>query len=736
LETFFADKTIANGTKSMNSKPAFQPSKVITIALTTTTAIAAMLTGCSTVSTSGAAAFQAPSITAISKQTYDGQSNDLLTAGLGKTGLLQAALAPLANPEAPSIIDLRQRAIHANYRALIDASPAGGFTRFYGPNMDLTGKDTLGEGKIAGDEYLASVSIGGATAMIMVQIPRSLNKENPCIVTATSSGSRGVYGAIGTAGEWGLKRGCVVAYTDKGTGTGFHLLGSNLVYDWSGSLVDAGSGPNNFSANLDEAARKAYIEKNPHRIAVKQAHNQHNGERLWGQFTLAAVRYAFTVMNGLTDDRKAASGSYTAANTFVIASSVSNGAYAALQAAEQDTEGLIDAVVATEPNVSIANATGYSIRQGDKVVPSAGRSLLDYTTLLNLYVPCAANDPRMASAPLNLVPKALRDNRCEALKANGYLTSVGVAAQAAESIDKLLAAGIQAEALTLLPSHYALNVYQGIAVAYAMQYGRLSVTEELCGYSYAATAAANAASNPLQPIGIAGAALAFATSNGIVPTAGISLVNQKSKGGPREDRSSVSPNDANDMNIAGAICLREVATGKTVSGAMLKDGQSTEQKLRADWAARVAKGIGETQMTGNLRGKPTIIISPRSDAVLPLNHAGRAYFAHNRNVDNASLVRYYEITNAQHLDTLNGIAGFSNNYVPIHAYFNQSMNLMWDHLTQKRALPPSQLVRTVLRATKDGKLDDLAATNIPPISATLDANTLIRMQDTQLVIPE
>ena len=35
---------------------------------------------------------------------------------------------------------------------------------------------------------------------------------------ATSSGSRGVYGAIST-GEWGLKKGCAVAYTDKGAGT-------------------------------------------------------------------------------------------------------------------------------------------------------------------------------------------------------------------------------------------------------------------------------------------------------------------------------------------------------------------------------------------------------------------------------------------------------------------------------------------------------------------------------------
>ncbi len=703
-------------------------------------------TSCATVdqgaSAVGKSAFPSAKILALSQQNFDGQLNDLLTAGLGKTGLLQAALPALANLNAPTTSELRTRAIHGNYRALVDANPSGGFTKFYGPNIDPSGKDSLGEGKIAGDEYLASVAIGQANALIMVQVPRNFNKQNPCIVTATSSGSRGIYGAIATSGEWGLTRGCVVAYTDKGTGTGFHFLDTNSTYSWTGELV-TGANPNaHFSVALTEAARKAYAEKNPNRVAVKQAHNQQNGERLWGQFTLAAIRYAFTVMNGLTDDRKHPSGSYNPANTIVIASSVSNGAYASLQAAEQDSEGLIDGVVATEPNVSIANATGYSIRQGDKVVPLAGRSLLEYTALLNLYVPCAANDARMSAAPLNVLPKPLRDARCGALQQAGYLNSTTLETQASESIDRLLAGGIQAEALPLLPSHYLLNVYQGISVAYAMQYGRFDATEELCGYSYAATVAVNPQANPQtnlgQVIALPNAALAFATSNGIVPTAGLNLVNQLSKGGAREDRLSVSNNDANDMNTAGAICLCEVATGKTEGKTEGKTvaGSALQNSQRAAWASRVANGISETHMSGKLRGKPTIIVAPRNDAVLPLNHAGRAYFAHNRNVDNESIVRYYEITNAQHLDTLNGLPGFNNNYVPIHAYFNQSMNLMWSHLTEKRALPPSQLVRTVKRATKDGKLDDLAPSNIPPISATLDANTLIRMQDTQLVIPE
>src|SRR5260370_21334635 len=62
---------------------------------------------------------------------------------------------------------------------------------------------------------------------LMVQIPASFDRNNPCMITATSSGSRGVYRAIGTAGEWGLKHGCVVAYTDKGTGLGVHDLPTN-----------------------------------------------------------------------------------------------------------------------------------------------------------------------------------------------------------------------------------------------------------------------------------------------------------------------------------------------------------------------------------------------------------------------------------------------------------------------------------------------------------------------------
>ena len=54
---------------------------------------------------------------------YDGKTNDLLTGGLGSAGLANANPPPFANPVQPTAVELRTRAIHANYRALVDMTP-------------------------------------------------------------------------------------------------------------------------------------------------------------------------------------------------------------------------------------------------------------------------------------------------------------------------------------------------------------------------------------------------------------------------------------------------------------------------------------------------------------------------------------------------------------------------------------------------------------------------------------
>jgi hydroxybutyrate-dimer hydrolase len=164
------------------------------------------------------------------RATYDQASgSDLLTAGLGLAGIQSATAPQPADPLMPSAEELRTIAIYNNTRALVDTTTAGGYGRLYGPGVPLEPGDQIDE-LIFGEEFLA-FSDRGATGNVtmMVQVPFAFDPEQPCIVTGASSGSRGVYGAIGTSGEWGLKRGCAVAYTDKGTGTGAHHLAEDTV---------------------------------------------------------------------------------------------------------------------------------------------------------------------------------------------------------------------------------------------------------------------------------------------------------------------------------------------------------------------------------------------------------------------------------------------------------------------------------------------------------------------------
>jgi hydroxybutyrate-dimer hydrolase len=231
----------------------------------------------------------------------------------------------------------------------------------------------------------------------------------------------------------------------------------------------------------------------------------------------------------------------------------------------------------------------------------------------------------------------------------------------------------------------------------------------------------------------------FASSNGIAPTGGISLISEQSVGGARDDRLATSDSTKKqDLNIDGAICLREVATGAEVGVGGSRGNAFAPGSVRFQQAARVAKGIEETIMTANLQGKPTIIVSPRSDGLLPINHAGRAYFANNVAAfpKTASNIRLYEVTNAQHLDVLNGIPGFDANFIPTHVYFTQAMNLMWAHLADKKALPPSQVIRTSQRELKDAKAVPLTLTNIPAIAVSPASDALISFTNNTLIIPE
>ena len=639
---------------------------------------------------------------------YDGVSNDLLTAGLGKTGLGLSTAPAVSNP--PTVEELRRLAIWTNYRALIDPTPGGGYGVLYGPNVAIDGTVTTNEGLIAGTEEIAQAQIRGAAGRspgnitFMLQIPDSYDVSHGCLVTAPSSGSRGVYGAIATAGEWGLKHGCAVVFTDKGTGTGAHDLHNNLVETVQGVQEDAttAGSASQFTAALTNVQRQAYDANYPNRFAFKQAHSQQDPEADWGTDVLESIRFAFWALNQKFVPGGSGRYAINRGNTLVIASSVSNGGGASLRAVEQDREGLIDGAAVGEPNVNPVYRPTFVIRQGSGTpVVQHSRPLIDYITYENMYAGCAAAALPAGLTYLNL---ASSPTRCANLAADGLLTGSTLADQAADAQNRMIAFGFMPEQNFVLPSHWYGYVQQSIAVTYANAYGRFSVTDNLCGYSFAATTTASGnAPVPLDPV--AGQKL-FGTSNGIPPTSGISLVNNAAG---LEDRASTP-----DQDLAGAFCLRGAATGRdAVSGKPLSGtGAAQAQRVRAGAQAILANG--------NLHGVPAIWVAGRNDGVLPPNFTGRAYYGLTQALQGPfATTRYYEVTNAQHLDSFNQYPGYANTLVPLHRYFLQAMDLMYAHLTHHAVLPPSQVVHTTPRGGTPGSAaPPITAANVPPIRAT------------------
>ena len=482
---------------------------------------------------------------------YDGVTNDLLTAGLGKTGLGSPIPPGFADALNPTAEELRRSAIYNNYRALIDPTPGGGYGTLYGPNVTADGVVTAGEGRIAGDEYIAYEKADGRrNVTMMVQIPDTFDPGNACIVTAPSSGSRGVYGAIATAGEWGLKRGCAVAYTDKGTGTGAHNLQANTVNLMRGERADAAAArdDSNFTAALSARERAAFNAATPNRFAFKHAHSQQNPEKHWGDNVLRSIRFTFDMLERKFRPQRLKFGKR---NTIVIASSVSNGGGASVLAVEQDEDGLIDGLAVGEPNVNPRFKGGFSIVQGGGPALFAhSKPLIDYTTLVNVFQSCASLAPANATAALNLAPSPAR---CADLKAKGLLTATTLPEQATQAQKIINDYGILPEQNLVQPGYSFASVAQSIAVTYANTYGRFSVLDNLCGFSFAANA--GLPGGPPVALAAANEAQIFATSNGIPPTSGLALINNAAPGGPKEERGS-TPN----QNLDGALCLRSLAT--------------------------------------------------------------------------------------------------------------------------------------------------------------------------------
>lgn len=612
-------------------------------------------------------------------QSYRG--NDGLLAGLGLSGIQGAA--PGYGEDVPTITELRRNTIFNNYTALVDQSTNGGFGVLYGPKDDTT---------YPGTEYFAFVGDGINRATVLVQIPDSFDASEPCIVAGPASGSRGVYGAVGTASAWAMEHGCAAALTDMNKGTGAVDLTQNIGFGIQLNALDLSTSQEltfvvPTQENVPEAGKEeyagvtlptqaevdAYIANNPHRYAFKHQHSQKNVEKDWGLHTLQSIKFALQQLNSHFSDNE-----FTPDNTLVIGTSVSNGGSGVIRAAEQDIENLIDAVVVGEPNVNPAAASeDFVIKVGDRTITNHSKSSYEYFILGELYAACATDDPANSGTALANLRGDVTE-RCLSLVDAGLINAGSDAEMGAQASQKLLDAGFTPDSLIVAAGYGSIDIYQSLVTGYANQFTRSSVVDALCNISMGAVdsngaPAANTSVNMLAT-----------SSNGIPRTANLVLIkDDDNTGAPIVQHHAESANGRHDYNLEGALCYWDLFNNA--------DNPLNE---------RLMVGLDEVKATGDLQGKPTLIVHGRSDALILPNHSSRPYIALNNQVEgDDSNVHYYEVTNAQHLDTLNQSyilwGGVGMDYVPIDYYFKQAVDLMYDHLKNGTELPPSQVVETV-----------------------------------------
>ena len=475
--------------------------------------------------------------------------DDLLTGGLGRDALLNPVAPALADPDHPTASELRRRALYANWRGIAD---------LYGSVKDIP--------NVPGREYHAYARLPGAKQphRVLAQIPDAFDATKRCLIVTASSGSRGVYGAIGSVSLYGLPRGCAVAHTDKGTGTGFFDIASG-----EGTQADGTRTARGADLEFDPGTTAA---ANDTRVAIKHAHSGDNPEADWGRHVLQAARFGLQALNEAFPQQ----APFTAANTRIIAFGLSNGGGAVLRAGELDSDGLLDGVVAAAPNIAAPGA----------------RPLFDYTTEAALLQPCAL--AALPNAPVFLpdaVHQAVTAARCASLREAGLVEGDTAAAQSASALAMLRASGWRDETLHLSGLQTGFDLWRAVAALYAQAYARATPDAPVCGYSYAQRDAIA----PPRLATAAERALWWSDGSGIAPTAGVGLVDGLATAVP-------------DASYAGLRCLRDLLLGD----------DAVAQQVRASIAATRASAT---------TALPTVIVHGDHDSIIPLEFSSRPYVA-------------------------------------------------------------------------------------------------------------
>ncbi|GAB2492933.1 3-hydroxybutyrate oligomer hydrolase family protein [Arenimonas alkanexedens] len=575
-------------------------------------------------------------------QTAHRGGDDLLTAGLGESGLRSTTPPAFADPTQPTASELRQRAVWANWRGIADLAPGGGYGEIYGSLAPVPGR-----------EYHALMYLPDRKQphRVMLQLPDAFDTQARCVVVAASSGSRGIYGAIALAGAWGLPRGCAVAYTDKGAGTGHVDTADGRGFGIHGQLA-AGNAPVEFRV---PAANVAAGEVAP--IAVKHAHSGDNPEADWGRHVAQAADFSLRVLSLAHPE----AGPWTFDNTRVIAVGVSNGGGAVLRAAELP-ESRFDAVVAVSPN----------ILPGD-----GGRALYDYSSDAAIWMPCALNasafDGVLLARP-GADKSPAGSARCASLQAAGLLTEESAQAQAEAARQHLLNGGWTDAAIAagVLSSNF--DLWRAVNVTYASAYARTGPGDMPCGYAFSAV---DAEGKPRSPTAAERAAW-WSDSSGIPPGNGITLRDARANGA--------------DPSLPGNTCLR----------AQWDDPNS---------AVRI--GAEETRAALPRAGLPVIVVHGSDDGLVPEAFSGGAYAQWTR--AQGRPVTYWRVRNAQHFDAFLGLPVLGMRYLPMMPYGYRALDAAWAHVVEGAALPGDAEIATTPRAFVEGQLAPLRPENLAPL---------------------
>ena len=440
---------------------------------------------------------------------YDGKKDDLLTAGLSFKELSSRKLAtPVLNASSTS---LRKLAYFNNILALVDTTVDGGYGKLFGPEAShsaVPGTEYMTHSTDENNEYDATYAL---------QIPDNFDRKKACIIVAASSGSRGIYGAVGTVGFWALTHQCAIVYTDKGTGTGYYFPDKEKGFDQQGRYLATNKNSKLTYKDKTNAKKQDFLRKHPSAIATKQAHSRKNIESRFGQYVYQAAQFALYQLNQHFLKEKI---TYTKENTIIIAASISNGGVASLRGAEYDGDNVFDAVVAAEPNIYPPVDHKLEIIKGG--IKAQSHSIPGYDTFIlqNLYSPCTLLTKevtdRNAKQRSKTETSRLKD-WCFKLREDGFIKGDSSIELASSALNRLNKFGIDDNQQVLSPIMDAIKVWPALAITYSNQMGHYSFGDNPCGVYFTAFDA-NGTPSLLDE---QKRQFLFANSNGIPPTAGV-----------------------------------------------------------------------------------------------------------------------------------------------------------------------------------------------------------------------